>query len=351
LLKLSLHRLGSKGTSEIQRGAPAWWKCTWLLTMLTGQFQEQIRTHKHKRWLEDLIPAQITTFSLMGGAESEIHSPSGSSVGTIGKQSQKRLSSLAGKFPMQRPPEETWESGASLDETWESTGQGSLISALSWKDGMPTGDPDGRSAQGSDWRGFRRRHTADGGDAKMPGLTEASDVSSKISSKEHQMLTADLDTWWQRAHVGARTVTGILPRYSTPLERLVEEAPQLFNPDRAEVHAVSAAYGEERPPSPTPCPKCSETRSASGWGNPGCVLCGGVEELCLPTEEHLFGALLRTYCGTSSAQQMPTSPIMPHDEFLTVGDAGGSTTLREHSASSRQASRRSSRVSNVGSDT
>ncbi|CAE8735730.1 unnamed protein product, partial [Polarella glacialis] len=51
LLKLVLHRLGSKGLSEIQRGAPAWWKCTWLLTLLGGRFNERVRLHRHEQSL------------------------------------------------------------------------------------------------------------------------------------------------------------------------------------------------------------------------------------------------------------------------------------------------------------
>merc|ERR1712076_13974 len=42
LLKLALHRLCFKGLSDIQRGAPAWWKCTWLLTLLNGKFSENV---------------------------------------------------------------------------------------------------------------------------------------------------------------------------------------------------------------------------------------------------------------------------------------------------------------------
>lgn len=49
LLKLSLHRLGGKGANEIQRGAPSWWKCAWLLTRIGGEFKDccSVQHHEH----------------------------------------------------------------------------------------------------------------------------------------------------------------------------------------------------------------------------------------------------------------------------------------------------------------
>eukprot|EP00913_Durusdinium_trenchii_P018218 g17116.t1 len=44
LVKLALHRLGSKGQLELQRGAPTWWKCTWLLNLLGIRFMDSRST-------------------------------------------------------------------------------------------------------------------------------------------------------------------------------------------------------------------------------------------------------------------------------------------------------------------
>lgn len=49
LLKLALHCLGSKGTTEVMRRAPAWWKCAWLLTLFSGAFDEQIALHHYEK--------------------------------------------------------------------------------------------------------------------------------------------------------------------------------------------------------------------------------------------------------------------------------------------------------------
>ncbi|CAK9003482.1 Uncharacterized protein SCF082_LOCUS7758, partial [Durusdinium trenchii] len=47
LVKLALHRLGSKGQLELQRGAPTWWKCTWLLNLLGIRFMESVKDKEH----------------------------------------------------------------------------------------------------------------------------------------------------------------------------------------------------------------------------------------------------------------------------------------------------------------
>lgn len=55
LVKLALHRLGSKGQLELQRGAPTWWKCTWLLNLLGLRFTETVRDKEHEDNLKRLI--------------------------------------------------------------------------------------------------------------------------------------------------------------------------------------------------------------------------------------------------------------------------------------------------------
>jgi len=55
LVKIALHRLGSKGSLELQRGAPTWWKCTWLLNHLGMRFVERVRDNKHAHNLKKLV--------------------------------------------------------------------------------------------------------------------------------------------------------------------------------------------------------------------------------------------------------------------------------------------------------
>merc|ERR1712110_206195 len=47
-MKLALHRLGFKGLTEIQRGSPSWWKCTWLVTLLSGKFNEKLAKMRYE---------------------------------------------------------------------------------------------------------------------------------------------------------------------------------------------------------------------------------------------------------------------------------------------------------------
>lgn len=97
-------------------------------------------------------------------------------------------------------------------------------------------------------------------------------------------MAEDVETFWRRI------LTTELPRFVPPLEQLVVDSPQLFDPENAEAQAPlpSGSFQDER------CGQCQEQRSPSGWGTPGCVLCGEVEELCLPIDEHIFAGLLRT---------------------------------------------------------
>jgi len=69
----------------------------------------------------------------------------------------------------------------------------------------------------------------------------------------------------------------------------MNESPRLFEHASAESHV---AGGGDDPQGL--CRQCLEPRSPSGWGSPGCTLCSGVEEFCMPFEEHLFSELLRT---------------------------------------------------------
>ena len=43
------------GQLELQRGAPTWWKCTWLLNLLGLRFTETVRDKEHEDNLKRLI--------------------------------------------------------------------------------------------------------------------------------------------------------------------------------------------------------------------------------------------------------------------------------------------------------
>ena len=46
---------GLGGQLELQRGAPTWWKCTWLLNLLGMRFTETVRDKEHEDNLKRLI--------------------------------------------------------------------------------------------------------------------------------------------------------------------------------------------------------------------------------------------------------------------------------------------------------
>ena len=49
------HYLGCGGQLELQRGAPTWWKCTWLRNRLGIGFTETVRDKEHEDNLKRLI--------------------------------------------------------------------------------------------------------------------------------------------------------------------------------------------------------------------------------------------------------------------------------------------------------
>jgi len=102
--------------------------------------------------------------------------------------------------------------------------------------------------------------------------------------KKIRMAAKEMQAWYQRTHAA------LLPRYVPPLEHLVREMPDLFDPATGE----ATVSKKDKSLWPVACPQCNETPSPSGWGTPGCPSCSGVEELCFPISEHLFGSLLRT---------------------------------------------------------
>lgn len=293
LTKLALNRLGSKGSSDIQRGSPAWWKCTWLLTLLGGQYREHVLVMEH---------AQHTDRAYKLCAQSE----------------RRRLSDT-GKERIAvtiRPPmgSSTNDGGTGLEA------QGLAAATL------PAGlDP--KSVP----RAQKRRHTV------------TNDVSSTTPRTERRH---HLDLLW------SRVFTRALPRYVPQLDLLATEDPMLFEPTHAEAlvdAAFVAAAGEAAPDSghgaSPPCSRCGEVRSLNGWGSPSCVLCGCVEELCLPLTEHLFGALLKL----EDVLEPESLETLPEDAGDGCTDGSQSATPRSrlpsNSASHRVVSKRRSSLS------
>lgn len=261
LLKLSLHRLGSKGSSEIQRGAPSWWKCAWLLTLLSGEFRERLRMHRHETRTQEMVGPALD-------AAADPRPESAISCRTDGRVPIRRDASLpdfqrgSRRNDRQRTPTRVVSSAA------PSAPAGPGIAA----------EDDSRMA---------RRHTV-------------ADIHEKGSGAGEKMSEA-IDDWW------LRTLVWELPVYVPPVEVLVQETPHLFDPVRSEAPIPAGEDDSDWGDivSRAPCGQCKEQRSPSGWGTPGCILCGGVEDLCLPMERHAFAQLCRTN------QPLPAQPDSP----------------------------------------
>jgi len=244
LLKLAFFSLGCKGTSEIQRRAPAWWKCAWLLTMLSGRFSERVRHHQHKQFALRLaleastrpVPALSPRFS----SRPSCRSPSSSADDQPGTSSDNEDDALAKKLAQRRH-------------------QGKLSAAISQS----------------------RRASV----ALMPGCTTLRNADRASRTKLPDLVNAWL----------LRMCAPELPRYTSPIDKLAAAEPLLFHPSHAEANVAESAQVEDGdlPWPPVACPQCSEQRSPSGWGTPGCTLCSGLQEHCLPLRRHVFGALLR----------------------------------------------------------
>lgn len=153
----------------------------------------------------------------------------------------------------------------------------------------------------------RRRHTITALESRFASEDLPESRQSSKESPEQRFSSKDfpreknpaetLDLWWRRV----KTVQS-LPRYMGPLERLVANKPDLFEPSSAEAPWPEATKLEAvvgLAAQPDICPACQEQRSPSGWGSPGCIVCSGVEELCLPLEDHILGALLQSRPGES----------------------------------------------------
>jgi len=296
LFKLALHRLGSKGTSEIQRGAPAWWKCTWLLTQLGGHFSDQLRLGRCDRRVRALVEVFGNTASAPSSRRSTPQtSPTAAhTVQRIKVSSRERVINALSRRPT---------SIENVDDA-PIRASGSRRPSLGG----------GGNSPGNLTRLQKRRHT----------VTSVDVISSfpppQAAPTSPRLVGHLLDTWWHYLY------TPPLPRYIAPMERLVMDFPHLFEPSEAESPATHllgvSATGSAVDAVCLPCPQCKEPRSPSGWGTPGCLRCGGIEELCLPAEDHLFGALLltETLQGTPPESSRASIVMSDNEEDMSDGE-------------------------------
>jgi hypothetical protein len=242
LLKLALHRLGGKGSNEIQRGSPAWWKCAWLIALLNGEFSGHLKRHSHEK--------KIQEYAQQGEANSD---------------------QLVRDRP-QRPPSK--EGGANRLAKARGNNRASICST----GGADEGDIRSMAAVSgkSDPLSPMRRNTA----SNVIRLDQAK--LQRMSAQEKR--AQEMETWYCRSYVDDCS------RYVPPLENLVWNLPDLFDVGTGEAHVP----GSNTSLWPVKCSQCNESPSPSGWGTPGCPSCSGVEDLCLPISNHLFSMLLRT---------------------------------------------------------
>mmetsp|Transcript_89158 Transcript_89158/g.251024 ORF Transcript_89158/g.251024 Transcript_89158/m.251024 type:complete len:657 (-) Transcript_89158:3-1973(-) len=322
LLKLALHRLGYKGGSDIQRNAPAWWKCTWLLTFIGGQFAETINTLNFERRIFELAVEGEGSWDEAFSDTIGVGPPC-ATTGTYGIDSW-----LASERGVQRAPSIGASSTGSSGEFGAKTGTGSGTGTGSNRNGVspprrnvllgtprksitpqPGGTPRARSGLSDDGT------SSVGGQSSKTPTGKARRGESKRMKREpiatgkaiDKGPNQDAEVWWRKMQVGR--LQGLLPRNMPTVEWLATEQPDMFEPVNAEVplseHVTSSPAGTLRNSrriateggggsSMLPCGQCGEKTSTNGWGNPNCTRCGSVEELCLPIETHIFGALLRT---------------------------------------------------------
>jgi len=289
LLKLALHRLGGKGTNEIQRAAPAWWKCAWLIALLSGQYQEHLRRYNHEEWVRVFEAQESKRVS-----SRKVESDEVVNVTHVEPPSPTRTPKKAG-FPYAK--------------------RGGPRQRQTVATGLAAGDEDDEAGDSPFQRQERtsptnfvqpsRKSTPDGRELKGNGKPAESAEERLASLRKHivspeELKYREVDAWCERKRRDE------LPRYTPPLEVLIRERPGLFDLDFSEANVSSEPQTGVDSFWPATCPQCKEQRSPSGWGTPGCIACGGVEEHCLPIKRHLFAALTRT-------EELPPGMVLPQD--------------------------------------
>eukprot|EP00927_Polykrikos_kofoidii_P076679 TRINITY_DN73731_c0_g1_i1.p1 TRINITY_DN73731_c0_g1~~TRINITY_DN73731_c0_g1_i1.p1 ORF type:complete len:992 (+),score=201.12 TRINITY_DN73731_c0_g1_i1:3-2978(+) len=353
VLKIALHRLGFKGLSDIQRGSPAWWKCTWLLTLLDGRFSQKLVELRHER--------NIVTLATEGeGTWEESFSD------TMGVGLMPTISSTNEGFrrmPFSRGPPSASSRASSESEAPASAprGPGSTVSFGTRSHGLRSrggraGSEDGSSSvggQSNTRRGPRQSVWSGSVDETGSSIaTLAVGTSSRHKNRRSghdcnlpdKGPNQDAEVWWRKVQTGR--LFNKLPRNVPPLEWIAMETPDLFKQARAEAQIPlqdrSGGSRSSNPGSPTSllsgrsfgritsasnhasdqpqvvkCTVCGENSSLSGWGNPSCVSCSGVEDYCLPIEKHLFYGLLKTH--VPEEREIPKAAGSPPGSRGSVG--------------------------------
>eukprot|EP00928_Gymnodinium_smaydae_P020527 TRINITY_DN17930_c0_g2_i1.p1 TRINITY_DN17930_c0_g2~~TRINITY_DN17930_c0_g2_i1.p1 ORF type:complete len:1313 (+),score=184.29 TRINITY_DN17930_c0_g2_i1:191-4129(+) len=290
LLKIALHRLGCKGSSEIQRGSPSWWKCTWLLTLLTSRFNEKTVRVNYER--------DVFTKAMDGEEDWEQGFANNSDIPFVWTETDFDSKKSGGKTPVRKtvtrwPQDETYsESGCSTPS-----------------------EPAGGRVQ-------RNR--------SQP-------------RKAHQSTVAESTrVWWRKVHCGLSAC--VLPRNIPAMEWLATDIPAAFEtwnceeppkkpstptrrPSRMRTHLVMphspqislAVIGGQ-------CFKCKQKPTDYGWGNPSCAECSGVDERCLPIEACLFRGLLRTskeFLPTEDEEELDFTRMRRISRRMSVASIAG----------------------------
>lgn len=349
VLKLALHRLGGKGSNEIQRGSPAWWKCAWLIALLSREFKAQLVRDEHEKQMREFSASveapledkddeqnaeQATEQVSFGKAHTERprsnlrREQNGRDVAPSPREALRQQASLRPTLPsssMKGRPS-SGRSGSAM--SGDRSGSSSPVSES--RNQSPTQDRPRSGLSTSSQPGARRRYTAPSLDADSDISSITSPAAPKMSPQEKRAL--EVDAWWRRS------CSDSLPRYMSPLEQLVREMPELFDPATGE----AVVSGHDPSALPVPCSTCNEMPSPSGWGTPGCPSCSQVEELCLPISKHLFSSLLVTIPAEAKAPE-------PEDTFgeEEPPEASRPASPSKEKPSSNSSSRRSSMGDNA----
>jgi hypothetical protein len=377
LLKVAFHRLAFKGSSDIQRGCPAWWKSTWLLTLLTSQFTEKVNSLSYereivKRAMQDEGSWEEAFDDIVGlgavplGARScgldvlIAARPRAQSAGIVEAGATPRCvvgvtpasgsgvapaspalgSSLAAPRPTSgarhRPSSGNSRSEAtgnsdndsSTEETQQQRKLQPLAGGRNTSRPEPPKDDDSASVASARSRGSRgsrskdatastrKRHsteqggkTAKDGEPTSPGA-EASPPRRK--KQEDRGRNQDAEIWWRKVQTGVSLCK--LTRNVPTMEWLAIKTPDLFEAIHSE---APVPEGQERTGR---CRLCEEQASQSGWGNPSCLACSGVDTICLPISEHLFAGLLQSRYPGQPASVEESRTTSKHTDDLTAED-------------------------------
>jgi len=341
LLKLAIHRLGFKAVSDIQRGSPAWWKCTWLLTLLQTKFSEKITCKQFENKILDMamggeedwhegfldgvgvgiLPSAYCANSWLTQNRDMGQSVSASSVSL-------ESTSLRGDSKGNSKDSKAGRSSKRMGSK-QSSGTVATVTTVRPRRGSTVG---GASVAGaSSFKTSSKR-----GDHKLK--TKDKSKRAKRSENLSQLIekgpNLDAEVWWRKVQIGK--LLNYLPRNVPAMEHLVGNFPDLFEPCNSETNVneetapqftlkaetvqitqesqpmtpqnwtpsplgkQAHGFGDKPSSAGKPCERCGEMASASGWGNPSCIQCSGVEEHCFPISQHIFGELLRTYMSGTS---------------------------------------------------